>query len=63
MKIVRITMEGGVVQGIEIPRDVQVIVTDYDVEGCEDITKDAHGDACVVQVWDHDEKLDAGILR
>lgn len=59
LKIVRITMEGGVIQHIDIPKGVQVIVTDYDCDGCEDVVQDANGDDCVLHTWDHEPGLDA----
>jgi hypothetical protein len=62
MKIVEITMEGGVIQHTVIPKGVQVIVRDYDCEGCEDVTKDENGDDCVVHTWDHEPELD-GVLK
>ena len=34
-KIVRITVEGGVVQHVEVPKGVKVVVRDYDVDGEE----------------------------
>ncbi len=33
VKVVKIVMEGGIIQDIELPPGVKVIVRDYDVEG------------------------------
>ena len=45
MKTVRITLEGGVIQDIECPRGVRVIVKDYDTDGVEeDLCQDENGD-------------------
>ncbi len=46
MKIVRITMEGGVIQHIDCPKGVKVIVRDYDTDGVEqeNLQQDEHGD-------------------
>ena len=44
-KIVIITVEGGVVQDVEVPDGVQVVVKDYDVDGSEeDLSEDENGD-------------------
>jgi hypothetical protein len=53
MKIVEITMEGGVIQDIAVPKGVRVIVRDYDCEGYEDVEQDENGDDCVIHTWDH----------
>lgn len=58
IRIVRITMEGGVIQHINVPADVRVIVTDYDVDGCEDVVQDDNGDDCVMHTWDHQPGMD-----
>ena len=45
MKIVRVTMEGGVIQDIDCPKGVKVIVKDYDTDGSEESVKqDDNGD-------------------
>lgn len=59
IKIVRITMEGGVIQHTNIPAGVRLLITDYDVDGCEDVVQDANGDDCVVHTWDHEPDMDS----
>jgi hypothetical protein len=46
MKIVRVTVEGGVVQHVEVPEGVQVVVRDYDVDGtgADQLQQDETGD-------------------
>lgn len=57
MRIVRVTVEGGVVQHVEVPEGVQVIVQDYDVDRTEadQLTQDEHGDAYIESIWEHEE--------
>ena len=52
-KIVRVTVEGGVVQHVEVPKGVTVIVHDYDTEGCNPdlIEQDENGDDYIEIVW------------
>ena len=52
-KIVTITVEGGVVQHVDCPQGVQVVIKDYDVEGCDesDLHKDDNGDQYLESVW------------
>ncbi len=54
MKIVKVIVEGGVVQHVEIPCDVKVIVRDYDIEGVESdlICQDQNGDSYIESVWE-----------
>ena len=54
MKIVRVTVEGGVVQHIDVPKDVRVVVRDYDVEGTEEdqLEKDENGDEFIESIWE-----------
>ena len=49
MKTVRIAVEGGVIQDIDCPRGVKIIVHDYDVDGisADELTKDDEGDDCI----------------
>ncbi len=56
MKIVKITVEGGVVQHVEVPVGVQVVVKDYDVEGCDeiDVQQDEHGDNYFEAIWEQE---------
>lgn len=55
MKTVRITVEGGVIQYVDCPRGVRVVVRDYDVDGAEEenLQQDENGDDYVEGVWDH----------
>lgn len=57
MKIVRVTVEGGVIQHVEVPEGITVIVRDYDVEGCppELLQQDENGDVCFESLWKHEE--------
>jgi len=55
MKTVRVTVEGGVVQWVEVPEGVTVIVRDYDVDGSEEdqLDQDENGDQYVEAIWEH----------
>lgn len=55
MRIVRVTVEGGVVQHVEVPVGVQVYVRDYDVDGTEaDLLEyDDNGDEFIESIWEH----------
>lgn len=57
MKIVRITVEGGVVQQVEVPEGVSVIVRDYDVEGSpfDLLPQDENGHHYFEANWNHEE--------
>jgi hypothetical protein len=51
--IVRITVEGGVVQHVECPPRVQVVVRDYDVDGQDEgFQRDDNGDRYLESVWE-----------
>jgi hypothetical protein len=56
MKIVRVTIEGGAVQHVEVPVGVQVVVRDYDVEGCDEteLEEDENGDNYFESIWEHE---------
>ena len=56
MKIVRVTVEGGVVQHVEVPEGVQVVVRDYDVEGTDgdEREQDENGDHFIESIWEHE---------
>jgi hypothetical protein len=56
MKIVKVTVEGGVVQHVEVPKGVAVIVKDYDVEGTPEdmLEKDDNGDSFIEAIWEHE---------
>ena len=50
---VTVTVEGGVVQHVEVPTGVRVVVKDYDVDGSEsDLAEDESGDEYVEHVWE-----------
>ena len=52
-KIVHITVEGGVIQHVECPEGVQVVVRDYDTEGIEEgLQRDDNGDLFTESVWE-----------
>jgi hypothetical protein len=53
MRIVRITMEGGVIQDITCPEGVKVIVKDYDTDGSEEnVQHDEDGDNYIETIWE-----------
>ena len=56
MKIVRVTVEGGVVQHVEVPVGVQVIVRDYDLDGIEadQLQQDDNGYQFIESIWEHE---------
>jgi len=52
-KTVAITVEGGVIQSVDCPSGVQVVVRDYDVDGSEtDLAEDDSGDEFIESVWE-----------
>lgn len=53
IKTVTVTIEGGVIQNIEAPPGVRVVVMDFDTEGVEptELTLNAQGEAYVRSVW------------
>jgi len=52
-KTVHVTVEGGVIQDVECPSGVQVVVRDYDVDGAEtDLAEDDSGDEFIESVWE-----------
>jgi hypothetical protein len=53
-KIVRVTVEGGVIQHVECPEGVQVIVKDYDTDGVdeESLQHDENGDSYIESIWE-----------
>jgi hypothetical protein len=56
MKIVRVTVEGGVVQHVEVPEGVQVVIRDYDVDvaDAEQLQHDESGDLFIESIWEHE---------
>lgn len=48
-----VTVEGGVVQHVEAPEGVRVVVRDYDAEGCDAdrLSVDEDGNEYVEAVW------------
>lgn len=55
MKTVTVTMEGGVIQHVEVPPGVEVVVLDYDVDGEPDseVELDGNGDRRKRSCWVH----------
>ncbi len=52
-KTVRISIEGGLVQDVDCPSGVQVVVHDYDVDGSEaDLAEDETGDEFIESIWE-----------
>ena len=51
---VTVTVAGGVVQNVDFPAGVRVVVRDYDVEGCNesDLTNDENGNKYLESVWE-----------
>ena len=52
-KVVHITVEGGVIQDVQVPTGVKVVVRDYDADGCEPerLQRDEQGDAYSETIW------------
>ena len=52
-KTVRVIVSGGVVQHVEVPEGVTVIVRDYDVDGVESdlLQQDRGGDNYIESIW------------
>jgi hypothetical protein len=49
---VTIRIEGGVVQEVDCPSGVHVVVRDYDVDGSEtDLAEDESGDEFIETIW------------
>ena len=53
-KVVRVTIEGGAVQHVALPKGVKVIVKDYDTDGVEDrsLKQDENGDKYIETIWE-----------
>lgn len=52
MNRVIISVEGGVIQEVDCPSGVQVVVRDYDVDGTEpNLAEDDTGDEFVETIW------------
>ena len=52
-KTVHVTVEGGVIQDVECPSGVQVLIRDYDVDGSEsDLAEDETGDEFIESIWE-----------
>ena len=52
-KIVAITVECGVIQNVDCPSGIQVVIRDYDVDGGEaDLAEDDSGDEFIESVWE-----------
>lgn len=54
IKVVEVSLEGGLITDIKLPKGVKVIVRDYDIEGSDDerIAKDKAGRDCFESVWE-----------
>jgi hypothetical protein len=57
MKTVRITVEGGVIQHVDCPKGVRVVVKDYDTDGVEEenLRQDENGDNFLEGTWEHSD--------
>ncbi len=57
MRTVYITLSGGVVQNVQVPSGLCVVVRDFDVEGCpqEVTSQDEKGDHYIESLWTHEE--------
>ena len=53
-KVVQITIQGGVIQDIDCPEGVQVIVRDFDTDGVEPsaLSRNESGEGYVETVWE-----------
>jgi hypothetical protein len=54
MKTVKIVVEGGVVQEVDCPKGVRVVIHDYDTDSIpeDELTKDDEGDDCIETIWE-----------
>ena len=54
MKTVKIYVEGGVIQDVNVPKGVRVIVYDFDTEGTpeEDLREAPSGEQCVRSIYE-----------
>ena len=51
-KTVTVSIEAGVVQKVDCPAGVQLVVRDYDVDGSEaDLAEDDSGDEFIETIW------------
>ena len=48
MSRVLVTVYGGVAEVYIEDQDTQVLVVDYDIDGCKNVDKDAQGIGCIV---------------
>lgn len=63
MKTAQVTVSGGVVQNVEVPDGVTVIVRDYDVDGTETdlLQQDGAGDNYNESIWTPERKSNANV--
>jgi len=58
-KTVYITIEGGIIQDMNIPKGIEVVVCDYDVNvndpTCKPITRDDYNHPYLKTVWEHED--------
>jgi hypothetical protein len=56
-KVVRVVVAGGVVQHVEVPKGVLVVVSDYDVGDCDPalLERDGNGDLFIEGIWESEE--------
>lgn len=54
--VLRRHVEGGVVQHVEVPEGVQVVVRDYDVDSTDrdEHKQDENGDHFIESTWEHE---------
>jgi hypothetical protein len=52
--IVHITVEGGVIQDVQVPAGMKVVVWDYDIDGIEPerLQRNGRGDKYVETIWE-----------
>ncbi len=54
-KIVKIVIEGGVVQSVECPNGVSVIIRDYDTDGSSDaVETNENGKTFIESIWNNE---------
>lgn len=63
MKTVQVIVSGGVVQHVEVPDGVSVIVRDYDVDGVDPalLQQDRRGDSFIEAIWTSERTTDADV--
>ena len=63
MKTVRVIVSCGVVQHVDVPEGVTVIVRDYDIDGVDGhlLQQDRGGDSYIEAIWTPERTTDADV--